>query len=560
MIFGILKTTWRLRDLKRLRYIAKVLIRHGFEDVAVRLGWPLRIRAWTLRLLGKVPKGYERLPIEVRIRKVFEDLGPTFIKFGQVLATRPDLIPMALVLELKRLHDQVPPFPFEDVKALLEEDLRRPISEVFEYIEEEPIASASIAQVHGARLITGEEVVIKVQRPRLNEVVRADLRLLQGLAHLIESRIPELRPFRPRALVEEFKRSLERETDFIAEMHAMLRYKQAFSDEPKLYVPRPYENLCTKRVLVMERVRGVKVTDLEGLRQLNVDLKGIVEVGMRVTLRSIFEFGFYHADPHPGNFFIREDGSIALLDFGMMGFIDQKRLDELLTYLVAMVTGDVDMMVSVLLDADLISDETDLRALRNDLRAILDRYGGISIGAIDLSSFLNDSIEVARRHHVVLPADLLLVGKAIATMEGIGREVYPEFEPITAIRPYLVELYVRRMLDSKRHSQAILRAATDAIALLREAPFDLRRILRRLRRGELSLQVRSPAEEARLEGLNRRTNRLILAFLFPTFFFGGSLLVGSNSALQNILGLVSFGLAGLFFLGLAFSMVRGNGR
>ncbi len=562
---------WRLRDLGRVRRIAGVLVRHGFADVAVRLGWPARLRAWTAALLRRPPPDVEAVPVEMRIRRVLEELGPTFIKFGQVLATRPDLLPMSLVLELKRLHDHVTPFPFDEVRATIESDLRRPLHEVFESFEEEPIASASIAQVHRARLQAGvgvppdapeaaRDVVVKVQRPHLRDVVQADLRILGGIAALLERRFPEVRPFRPRALVEEFRRSLNRETDFLAEMHAMVRYKQMFADEPRLFVPDPVPALCTRRVLVMQRVDGVKVTDIEAVRGLDVDLKSLVEVGMRVTMRSIFEFGFFHADPHPGNFFIRPDGTIALLDFGMMGSIESERLDELLTYLVALVTGDVEMMVNVLADADLIGDDTDVRALRGDLRAILDRYAGSSIGAIDVTSFLTESMEVARRHHVVLPADLLLVGKAIAIMEGIGREVYPEFEPIEAVRPLLTEMYVRRTLDAGLHAQTLVRTALDAANLLREAPHDLRRILRKIRRGDLAIQVQSLHEEARQRGLHARTNRLVFGFLFPTFFFGGTYLIGMESSLQNLAGLVSFGIAGLCFLGLVVSMVQSDGR
>lgn len=568
---GLVLAPWRLRDLGRVRQIAGVLVRHGFADVAVRLGWPARLRAWTASLLRRPPPDIEAIPVETRIRRVLEELGPTFIKFGQVLATRPDLLPMSLVLELKRLHDHVTPFPFDEVRATIESDLCRPLHEVFESFEEEPIASASIAQVHRARLRAGvgtvpdtpeaaREVVVKVQRPHLRDVVQADLRILGGIAALLERRFPEVRPFRPRALVEEFRRSLNRETDFLAEMHAMVRYKKMFADEPRLFVPDPVPALCTRRVLVMQRVDGVKVTDIEGVRALDVDLKSLVEVGMRVTMRSIFEFGFFHADPHPGNFFIRPDGTIALLDFGMMGSIESERLDELLTYLVALVTGDVEMMVNVLADADLIGDDTDVRALRGDLRAILDRYAGSSIGAIDVTSFLTESMEVARRHHVVLPADLLLVGKAIAIMEGIGREVYPEFEPIEAVRPLLTEMYVRRALDAGRHTQTLVRTLLDGANLLREAPRDLRRILRKVRRGEMAVQVQSLHEEARQRGLHARTNRLVFGFLFPTFFFGGTYLIGMESSLQNLAGLVSFGIAALCFLGLVVSMLQSDGR
>ena len=557
----LLMAPFRLKDLGRLRHIAGVLVRHGFEDVAARLGWVSRIRALWHRIRRRgLDEDVDAIPVERRFRLVLEELGPTFIKLGQMLATRPDFVPMSVIMELKRLHDEVPPFPFDEVKEVIEAELGRPLDDVFQEFEHEALAAASIAQVHRARLKTGELVAVKVQRPRLPEVVTSDLRILGGLASLLESRVPELRRFRPRAIVEEFKRSLRRETDFRAELSSMVRFKRAFADEPGLYVPEPYRDLSTGKVLVMEWVDGVKVTDVDGLKRMGVDLKQVVDVGMRVTLRSIFELGFFHADPHPGNFFIRPDGTIALLDFGMMGYMEPQRIDELLTYLVAMVTGDVDMMVNVLLDADLIGDDTDLRALRGELRAILDRYAGESIGSIQVSAFLTEVVDVTVRHNVMLPADVLLVGKSMATMEGIGREIYPEFEPVEAIRPFLTELYVKRMLDTKRHTQALLRLGMDGMALLKDAPADVRRILRKARRGELVLKVSSTDLDKRLRARHRMTNSLIMAALFPVFFYGGVYLAGSESTLHILFSLVSFGLAWVFFVGLAVSVFRNDGR
>jgi len=489
-----------------------------------------------------------------------EELGPTFIKLGQMMGTRPDLVPMSLVMELKRLHDDVPPFPLADLRTVIETELGKPIEEIFKTFEEEPVAAASIAQVHRATLKSGEAVVVKVQRPRLPQVVAADLRILKGLATVLEDRIEEMRQFRPRAIVEEFRRSLFRETDFNVELQSMLRYKANFADEPGLFVPEPFAELSTSRVLVMQRVEGVKVTDVEALKALDLDLRAIVETGMRVTMRSIFEFGFFHADPHPGNFFIMKDGTIALLDFGMMGSIEPQRIDELATFMVAMITGDLDMMVNLLVDADLVGDDTDMRAMRGELRGILDSYGNINIGSIDVAGFLTAVMDVTVRHHVMLPADLLLVGKSISTMEGIGREVYPEFEPLAEIRPYMTEMYVRRMLDAKRHSQTVVRSLMDGLALLKEAPLDIRRILRKARRGELTFRVSATDAHERQRALNARTNRVIMGLLFPTFFFGGIYLVSTQSTLQNLFGLVSFGFAGLFSIGLMVSMFQGNGR
>lgn len=556
----LLMAPWRLRDLGRIRRIAGVLVRHGFDDVAARLGWVGRLRTLWLALRRRRSDREPRVPVEQRIRLALEELGPTFIKLGQMMGTRPDLVPMSLVMELKKLHDEVPPFPLDELRTIIESDLGKPVDDLFESFKDEPMAAASIAQVHRARLVSGEDVVVKVQRPQLPQVVGADLRILSGFAALLEARIPETRQFRPCAIVDEFRRSLSRETDFNVERLSMERFKANFLDEPGLHVPEPVPALSTRRVLVMERVDGVKVTDVAALKAANLDLKAIVEVGMRVTMRSIFEFGFFHADPHPGNFFIKKDGTIALLDYGMMGTIEPLRIDELATFMVAMVTGDLDMMVNLLVDADLLGDDTDLRSMRGELRGILDRYGTANIGSIDVSGFLTEVIDVTVRHHVVMPADLLLVGKAIATMEGIGREVYPEFEPMEEIRPFLTEMYVKRTLDARRHSQNVVRSLMDGLALLKEAPLDIRRILRKARRGELTLQVNPTDALARQRALNARTNRVLMGILFPTFFFGGIYLVGAESTLQNLFGLVSFGFAGLFSFGLMVSMFQGDGR
>lgn len=556
---GLLRAGLRFRDLGRLRTIVVILGRHGFDDVAQRLGFVGAARTLWNRIRRRERRQDDRrtMPIEQRVRKAMEDLGPTFVKLGQVLAARPDLVPMNLVQELRHLHDEVSPLPYAQIRPVLERDWGRPVTEVVRDINEEALASASIAQVHGAELLDGRRVVVKVKRPGIERVMQADLRLLSWLAEILERRVPELRQFKPLAVVGEFRKALALETDFTIEMHNMLRYRRNFQDEPDLMVPEPVPELCTRNVLVMERVNGVKVTDKRGLAGLQVDLERVVDTGIRVTLRSIFEFGFFHADPHPGNFFVQQDGKIALLDFGMMGCLDQKRIDELLTFMLAMVTGDVDMMVSLLVDADLVSEETDLRGLQADLNAVLTRYSETALGQVDLASFLGQVMDIVRRHGVQLPADLLLAGKAVATMEGIGREVYPQFEPIKAIRPYLSELYVRRMLDTSRHTQTLAKAAIDMAGFLRDVPQDLRRVVRKLRKGELALVTR-PDQRAMVRAENHRSNKYVLALLTPTFYFGGLYMLGQDSLLYNVGGFCALGLSLSFLVALVGSMTKGG--
>lgn len=549
---------WHWGEVRRLRSIAGVLARHGLADVAARLGPLAWVRSVWRGVLRRGPA--QDLPIERRIRRVLEELGPTFVKLGQMLATRPDLVPVSLVEELRHLQDEVEPFPFEGVIETIREDLGREWDEVFRSIDPVPIAAASIAQVHRAVLRDGREVVIKVQRPSLEGQISADLRLLRTLAHRLEEGIPESRIFRPLAIVEEFTKSLRRETDFRTEAHSMMRYARNFADEPGLKVPEPLLEASGRRVLTMERVEGVKVSDREALEAMGVDLRALVELGMRITMRSIFEFGFFHADPHPGNFFVRSDGTIVLLDFGMMGTLEPRRIDEILGFLVAVLTGDVEMVVDQLVEADLVSDETDLRALRTDLRSILVRYQDVQLGDVDVAGFLQEVSTVTVRHHVMLPTDLLLVGKSVATMEGLGHQVYPEFRPLEAIRPYLTEVYVQRMLDAKKHSQAVARTSMDLANLLKDAPFEIRRVLRKIRKGEFAIQVRSPAEPARRALLGTLINRVILAVLFPAFFFGSVVLLEQGGTWSTWAGWTAAVLAWFFLLGLLWSFLTGDGR
>lgn len=549
---------FRIKDLKRVRKIASVLARHGFNSIASNLSLLPGIRK-VFSYFRKDPD-IPSIPIERRIRLAMEELGPTFIKLGQMLASRPDLVPLSLIMELKHLQDKVPPFPFEQVREIIERDLGKPLDTIFESFEEIPIAAASIAQVHQAKLRTGEKVVVKVQRPFLDSLISSDLRILTFLAKTLEERVPEIRQFRPVSIVAEFKRSLNREIDFRAEANSMMVYAQNFKDETGLKVPVPYMSLCTKHVLVMENVEGIKVTDIEGLKRLNIDLGQVVERGMRITLRSIFEFGFFHADPHPGNFFIMNDGTIALLDFGMMGTIDQERIDELLTFLVSLVTGDIDMLVNILIDANLMGDETDIRAFRSELLPIIVRYKNVTLQSIDLSSLLNEVIEVVVRHHIVVPTDLILVAKSVGTLEGIGREIYPEFSPLKAIQPYLTELYAKRFTDTDRHTKMALRSVNDLVSLLKDAPHDLRRILRKLRQGELKIILGSLGAEERHQIITNRIDRVIYSVLFSVFFFGSILLLDSESALQNFAGVISLCLTCFFFLGMFVSLMKGNRR
>jgi ubiquinone biosynthesis protein len=500
------------RNLARLRFVTGVAARHGFGHWLVRIGLD--------RYAGLVQRGLalaepdsemHQLTWEHRIRLVLEALGPTFIKLGQVAATRPDIIPMSLIHELRKLQDRVGGFPYEQAKEVVEAELGMPLDKAFARFDPKPIAAASIAQVHRAQLLTGEEVVVKVQRPHLEGIIASDLELLTMVAHTLEDRVPESRQFRPVTMIEEFARNLRRETDFANELQNLERYRKITNQFPELHLPVTYPALSGKRILVMEFIDGCKVNDLEQLRQWNVSGEMIARVGTNLFISSIFEHGFFHADPHPGNFFIQQNGQIALIDFGSMGTVDSDTIDELLTFLVALLLNDPEMLVSQFVDLGLVEDTVNTRALQGEIAEIMQRYNGLTLDKLDIAVFITEVFETVVRYNVQLPVELILIGKAISTMEGIAQDVYPAFNPLESVRPYLVQLYVRRVLDPKTYSKRIYRVFHDYWGLARVLPGEVRGLLRRAKSGDLQLRIHDQLGEYQADRKERMLNRVLLA-------------------------------------------------
>ena len=500
------------RNIGRLRFVTSVAVRHGFGHVLVRAGLD-RYAGFLTRNLAMSASESEltQLTWEHRVRLVLEALGPTYIKLGQVAATRPDLIPMSLIMELRKLQDHVPSFEFEHVRATIREDLGMDVDEAFDAFDPVPIAAASIAQVHRARLKTGEQVVVKVQRPNLEKIIRTDLDLLRMMAATLEERVPESRDFRPIDAIDQFARGLTRETDFTNEIKNIERYRIQIADHPFMHLPITYPNLSSKRLITMEFIDGAKVSDKDKLQAWNIEGKHIAEVGTALFISSIFEHGFFHADPHPGNFFVLPDGRIALIDFGMMGSIDRDTMDDLLSFLVALLLNDTEMLVTQFIDLGLVDDTVDVRGMQREISDILSRYNGVDLEHLDIGIFITEVFEAVVRYHVRLPVELILVGKALSTVEGICQEIYPEFNPLEAIRPFLIQLYVRRVLDPKTYSKRIYRIAHDYFGLVRVLPGEIRGVLRRIKAGELQLNLRDVGADERGLRQERSINRMLLA-------------------------------------------------
>jgi len=547
------------RSLRRIREVLGVLLKYGFGDLVGRLG-RLRLIAGVGRLFRWRRESREArstLTTERRILLVLQDLGPTFIKFGQILANRPDLVPGALISELKNLQDRVKPFSGAEAEAAIQRELGRPSAEVFAAFDPEPIASASIAQVHRARLSDGTDVAVKIRRPGIERTIDSDLVILRTLAAVVERNLPELRRFDPQGLVREFSRSLRRELDFRTELYHLQRARQNFVDEPRLLIPRPHPALCTSGVLVMDFVDGVRITDREVIESWGLDVLPLVRAGMEITLRAVFEHRFFHADPHPGNFFVLRDGRICMLDFGIMGTIAEERLDHLLAYLHGILTRDVDMVMSALVDMGVLEDDAVAPELKTEIEWLLGRYGSLAIEEIDTMGLLDALFDLFFRYRVKPPADLLLVIKTLGILEGIVREVYPQFSPMKEVRAFVVPFFVDRLLDPQYHARVVSGRVVDSLRALQRLPGRLDRMLKKIEAGELHVSV-SPEALAEL-GRQRSAATARLTMTGLTVLAGVATAVHVASVPSpDWISAVGLGATALLLGGALASVIRGR--
>jgi ubiquinone biosynthesis protein len=513
-LYSLLRLPLEYRRNRRFRQILLILARHGFGDVAHRLG----LRGLALFSARFRDRDRARESLGRRLRLTFEELGPTFIKLGQMLAGRPDLLPRQITDELALLQDSVPPLPFSRLKERLESRLGGPVREVFAEFDEVPLAAASIAQVHRAVLRDGREVALKIRRPGIRRRVEEDLAVMRLVAAQVQAAVPELADFDLPALVDEFGRSLRRELDFLAEAANLERFRRNHAGEEALVLPQVYPELSCKDLLVMEFVRGLKLSELERWPEQGIDRRKVAQVGQQVMLSSIFEHRFFHADPHPGNYFVLEGSRLCLLDFGMMGTVSQRRLDQMLGFLAALLSGDTTMMVKVLRDADLVPASCDRRVLEKDLSDLLERVRDARLGDLDVQGLLGNALEIMRRHRVLFPADLLLMGRALAAMESAALAIDPEMKPLETLRPYITAVFLRRAADPQLLAEQLVEGVEDWEELARALPGELRTLLGKAARGQLSLAVKDADFGPREEGADRRVNRALVAGLSAVAF------------------------------------------
>ena len=547
----IRETVGHLRDLPRYRQILATLVRYGYQDVVSALHLNGLVRPLERVALGDDVPPHDRAR---RLRMVCEDLGPTFVKLGQVLSTRPDLLPEAYTTELSSLRDDVRPFPFAEAEAILAEEYGRPPSEVFASIDPVPVASASISQVHRAVLPDGRTVALKIRRPGIDKVVQADLDILKNLASLAERRLAFLAPYGPIALAREFERSLKKELDFNVERRTMERCQAQFAREPTALIPFVVKEVSTSRVLAMQFIGGVGVNDREGLARIGVDPAVVAVRGARILLTQIFDFGFFHADPHPGNLRVLPGGVVAPLDYGMFGQLDALTRERIADLLLGLISQDTDRVLRCLDALEIRGEHVDPRALRRDASELVGSYSDLNLDSLDLGLLLKELIAFIRTHSLHIPPDLVLLIRSLVTIEGVGRILDPHFDIAAELHPFIRRLTMRRYHPWRILSQTA-RTAEDVQRIATLLPDVLGHSLESIKRGELTVRFDLQHFERMVLQLTRASNTLAAGIVIAGLIVGSSLIVRAGVGPIS-LGYGGFAIALIMGLWLVWNMFR----
>ena len=545
--------------ISRYREIISVFLKYGFGDVIAGLNLKQYV-PFSRRTVRSKRSAHADMPHTrwERVRLAIEELGPTFIKFGQFLSNRPDLVPMELIAELIKLQDTVKPFSYAEAVIVLEQALRLPKERIFSEFPTEPIASASIAQVYRARLLNGDDVAVKVQRPNIKQIVATDLDILKHLAELIERHNKVLAALHLSELVGEFGRSLSKELDFSLEAASMDRFRADFRDTKEYYVPRTYPAFTTNSVLICEFVDGIKVSDIDSLLKANLIPRDIARVGVNLVLRQIFTNGFFHADPHPGNILIIKDGRFCFLDYGAVGIVSASLRHNLGVILYGVIYKDPQRIIRTL--SQLATERiANIDRLEYEITEFIEQYSSATLSDIKLQDLLGRFGRVATENHLRFMPGFYLLFKALITIEGVGLLLDPSFNLTKEVEPY-----ARKLMHGNPRLKYlpfdIYFTFLDMAALLKDLPFEVKDLMRMVKAGETRIQFEHRGLDSLALRLDKIANRIAFAMVLSALIIGSSVVIHSGMRPHiygvPLIGVFGFAIAGLIALWLLVSMLR----
>jgi len=542
------------RHLNRYRHILTVLFKYGFGDLVDILKIEQYLEIGLQMISRKRREQVEKLSRAERVRMVMEELGPTFIKLGQILSTRPDLIPVEFIQELSKLQDNVPSFPYPEARQIIESEIGRPLEDIFQHFENTPLAAASIGQVHRAQLKDGEEVVVKVQRPGIRKIIEVDLEIMLHLASLMERHLEELQVHRPVRIVQEFARTLEKEIDYTIETSHIERFARQSMDDSTVYVPKVFRDTTTERILTMEYIDGIKASEIDRIEREGLDRKIITARGADLILRQIFDHGFFHADPHPGNIFVLPDNVICYIDFGMMGSIDRQTREDFADLIHTVVHHDESMATQMLLKLTEYDEKPDVRVLERDLTEFIGQHLYVPLKDLQMEKLLHQLLKILSRHRLQIPQNLFLMMKALATVEGIGLLLDPDFEMIKQTIPFIQRVKMARY-HPKRMANDIIRSGVEFVKLMQEIPGETREILEQMKQGKIKMEFEHKGLEPMLSTYDQISNRIAFAIVIAALIIGSALIVLSKTppflfgiSFISIIGFLAAALMGLWLL------------
>jgi ubiquinone biosynthesis protein len=534
----------RVRNLSRYRRILSVLARHGFGSVLESLQMD-RYFSLPRRLLKQEPVP-QYSPAE-HLRLAMEELGPTFVKLGQILSTRPDLLPPEFIQELSKLQDTVPPAPWEAVHALITDELGKEPEQLFAEIDPTPIAAASLAQVHPATLRNGSPVVVKVQRPNILTTIESDLDILNDLANIAQ-RTPFGKIYNPVEVATDFAFTLRNELDYRREGRNADRFRRNFANETHLYIPHVYWEYTTQRVLVLERIRGIKIDDFAALDAAGYDRKRVALHSARIIIKEVLEDGFFHADPHPGNFVVMPGEVIGAMDFGMVGHLRERdRLNLIRLYIIA-VALDADAIVEQLIHMGAAEADVNRISLSREIGRLLTKYYNLPLNEIRAREVVDEIMPIAFRHRLRIPSELWLLGKTLAMMEGVGLQLDPDFDIFAVSESFIRRLVWQLVLPRQGWGQALLRQGVDWMELLSALPHTGRRLLEQVERGDL-FQLSLKDTDNILKRLDLLITRIALSILVAALIISLAMLIPLTTSGGLVRWLVILGFIGAAGLG-----------
>ncbi len=561
----ITRLTRTYKSAKRLQQIVNVSLRYGFGQIIdqIHLGRYIPFKK-RLKSFGVWP-ALKGPTVPERLRMAFAELGPTFIKLAQLLSSRPDLITVQFANEFKKLQDEVPPFPAQEAKRIIEEEIKLPLNNIFSYFGD-TLAAASIAQVHKATLLDGSNVVVKVQRPDIREQIESDINILSTIARLLDKYVPESRFFNPTGIVAEFSRTVRKEMDFVEEARNCCRFRRNFEDSPDVYIPKIYSEYATERVLVMDMIEGVRIDDIAVIDMIGLDRKRLAKIGVNAYFKQILEDGFFHADPHPGNIFAMSNGMIAFVDFGIVGRVSDELKETMANTFLALLEKDFDRLIDQYVEMGIVPDDIDIDAFRRDFKAdladFLEPLYGLTLKEINFAQYLDTVTHLAIKHNLKIPSDLLLIDKAMLILENIGRQLDPDFDFIAAAEPYASKLARRKYSPSRLYEGARKNIAEigDFAFLF---PRQIKQIIKKTLRDDIQIKMFHVNLPEFIKDMDRSSNRIAFALIVSAMLISSAIMHATKVPPIifgiSLFGISAFGFAFLLGIWLIISIIR-SGR